>query len=76
MVTVVGRDDKYRYQATCKTCASILEYWEQEVQRAIHTDYGGGSESWEYIVCPNCCGGGEDYIPAKAKVEVTNRKRK
>lgn len=46
-----------------KDCGAEIGYYLNELKEAIHYDYGGGSEVWYYIICPNC----------GKKVEVKNR---
>lgn len=52
MVTVIGKDDRLKKRATCGKCASILEYWPNEVRSASYTDYGGGRDTYYTILCP------------------------
>ena len=54
MVKIVGKDESVFKQATCRNCASILEYVSSEVKRYDGRDYGGGPDGKEWIVCPNC----------------------
>jgi len=54
MAKVIGFDKKQKKRKTCKNCSAIVEYTNQEVQSFVHHDYGGGSDTIYYIVCPNC----------------------
>lgn len=54
MATVVGRDEKAVKRITCRDCASIIEYVECEVKTSTHRDYGGGSETYRELPCPQC----------------------
>jgi len=57
MAKVIGFDDSAKKKATCRQCSAIVEYVPNEVKSFVSHDYGGGSDSVYYIVCPNC---GED----------------
>lgn len=54
MVKVVGRDETAVKRVTCRSCASILEYNLSEVKEYHGTDYSGGADGQEWVVCPNC----------------------
>lgn len=54
MVKVVGKNDQHVKRTTCRNCASILEYTRNEATPHIHYDYGGGSDTYYWITCPNC----------------------
>ena len=54
MARVVGRDDSVIKRATCKNCASIIEYTPNEVISYIASDYGGGRDEYFKLCCPNC----------------------
>jgi RNase P subunit RPR2 len=54
MVKIVGKDERAVKRTTCVRCASILEYTLNEVSRIVVRDYGGGSDSYNTIQCPNC----------------------
>jgi phage terminase large subunit GpA-like protein len=41
-------------RATHKECGAVIGYYQNEVQSYIYHDYGGGSETIYYIVCPHC----------------------
>lgn len=41
-------------EAICRTCGATLEYTPNDVETEIHRDYGGGSDTYSYIRCPNC----------------------
>jgi hypothetical protein len=74
MVEVVGRDEKAKRRVTHSRCGMILEYYDREVRSQRYTDYGGGSETYYFIVCPECFSGDADApacaISSNAKVEV------
>lgn len=46
-----------------KDCGAKIGFYLNEVRSAVYHDYGGGSDTWYYIICPHC---GE-------KVEVSGR---
>lgn len=54
MAKVVGIDQSAVKRVTCKGCASIIEYVENEVEHYRGTDYSGGPDGHDYIHCPNC----------------------
>lgn len=54
MVMVIGKDKNLYKQITCKNCASILEYVNNEVKRYDGVDYSGGADGKEWIKCPSC----------------------
>ena len=41
-------------ETICRTCGVTLEYVPNDVTSEIHRDYGGGSDTYHYIRCPNC----------------------
>lgn len=41
-------------ETVCKNCGVTLGYTPNEVKDGVETDYGGGRESYRYIVCPRC----------------------
>lgn len=40
-------------EVTCTHCGWTHSYLKGDVKHAIHYDYGGGSDSWWYILCQN-----------------------
>lgn len=54
MVKVIGLDQSEVKRITCKNCASILEYTQNEVLITSGTDYGGGSCGSHFLNCPTC----------------------
>lgn len=55
MAKVVGRDESAVKRITCRSCAAIVEYTTQEVQNFWSgTDYGGGPDGADGIICPGC----------------------
>lgn len=60
MATVVGTDTRQVHRATCRKCASIVEYTEGEVRTLWSgKDYGGGPDGAKGFTCPKC---GDDVI--------------
>ena len=41
-------------QIVCRNCGATLEYVPLDVKETRHTDYGGGTDTYYHIVCPNC----------------------
>lgn len=56
MVKIVGRDERAVKRITCRKCASILEYTENEVKSRHGVDYSGGADGTEWVDCPSCGG--------------------
>ena len=54
MVNVVGKDDNLYKRITCRKCASILQYLPIDLRNQKSTDYGGGTDYVEFIICPTC----------------------
>lgn len=54
MVRVIGTDDRLRRETTCRNCAARLEYYPRDVQERMVSDYGGGSDRYQYILCAGC----------------------
>lgn len=54
MAKVVGFDESAKKRVTCKNCAAIVEYVNNEVQRGSSTDYTGSADYYNCILCPNC----------------------
>ena len=38
----------------CNNCGAELEYVPNDVKSKTVTDYGGGSDTYYFIVCPQC----------------------
>lgn len=38
----------------CQNCGRTIEYVQAEVKSYHGTDYGGGPDGREWIVCPHC----------------------
>lgn len=54
MVQIVGRNPEAVKKITCHSCASVLEYTKGEIQERHGTDYSGGADGCQFIVCPGC----------------------
>lgn len=60
MAVVVGTDTAAVRRATCRHCASIIEYTDGEVRNLWSgRDYTGGSDGADGFSCPKC---GKDVI--------------
>jgi hypothetical protein len=57
MVEIVGKDLSVVKICTCRNCGSILRYGNQDLRKYSGTDYSGGPDGREWIICPGC---GED----------------
>ena len=40
-------------QCICRNCGVTLEYVPNDVKEETHGDYGGGSDTVYFLVCPN-----------------------
>ncbi len=54
MAKLIKIDKKKAKRRTHSECGAVVEYFENEVQDFQKTDYGGGTDTYYYIVCPNC----------------------
>lgn len=60
MVEVIGQDDSQTKKVTCSShayrvgCGAILRYRKTDIKEYHGTDYSGGSDGREWIVCPQC----------------------
>ena len=41
-------------QVVCRNCGCTLEYTPNDVQKYVHHDYGGGSDTVYHINCLKC----------------------
>ena len=58
-----------------KACGAVLEVNFLDITRAIHHDYGGGSDEYYYVTCPVCGVKTEVYkskMPAEIRDIVVN----
>lgn len=63
MATVIGIDNSQMKQATCRHCASRIEYTEGEVRTLWSgRDISGGPDGAKGFSCPKC---GEDVITVR-----------
>jgi hypothetical protein len=56
MAKVIRIDKTKAKRKTHNDCGAVVEYFETEVQSYTKTDYGGGTDIYYYIICPNCSG--------------------
>ena len=54
-----GPDPKVVKHTTCGGCGAQLEFVPNDVKSRSGTDYGGGPDGAEWVVCPDC---GKDVI--------------
>jgi exosome complex RNA-binding protein Rrp4 len=60
MAQIVGYDDTAKSRVTCKSsryrvgCGAIVEYTRNDVKCYRGTDYSGGSDGRDYLLCPGC----------------------
>ncbi|MNU58944.1 hypothetical protein D3C71_480940 [compost metagenome] len=63
MAQIVGYDNSAKSRITCKSsayrigCGAVVEYSKPDVREYRGSDYSGGSDGRDWIVCPGC---GED----------------
>lgn len=53
-VKVVSKAPVKTKQCTCNKCGYRLEYTGVDVESYVSHDYGGGSDTYYCIHCPNC----------------------
>lgn len=53
MPRVIRIEEPRDKQAKCQ-CGAVVGYHPDEVKSRHGTDYGGGPDGEEWIVCPNC----------------------
>lgn len=54
MPTIVGRDEAQKSRVSCRGCGGINEYFRNEIQSRIVSDYGGGRDEYNWINCAGC----------------------
>lgn len=54
MVEVIGQDNSIQREVTCNHCGARLRYHKIDVKRQTVRDYGGGSDEYCTIRCPQC----------------------
>jgi len=54
MARVIRIEPELEKTVTHKKCGALVGYYPKEVQSGTYHDYGGGSDTWYYIICPNC----------------------
>lgn len=54
MPKLIRIDKKKAKRITHNECGAVIEYFQSEVKSFLHKDYGGGSDTVYYIICPNC----------------------
>ncbi len=53
MAKIIGWDAKQLYVGTCRQCSAIIECAECETIERTHYDYGGGTDKYHTVMCPN-----------------------
>lgn len=52
------------YVVTCTNCMCNVEFIPNDIISATHSDYGGGSDTYFHIICPNpICNGKSINVP-------------
>lgn len=41
-------------EIVCKNCGATLQYVPADIIEETRTDYGGGSDTYRFIKCPEC----------------------
>lgn len=54
MAKVVKIDKSKMKIITHSECGAVIKYFESEVKSEWKSDYGGGSDLYHYLICPNC----------------------
>lgn len=53
-VLKVEPDKRATKEIVCMGCGATLEYVKNDIQEYHGTDYGGGPDGREWIICANC----------------------
>jgi hypothetical protein len=54
MASVVGTDPSVQRRATCRSCAAIVEYSQNETREVTTRDYAGDTDVHRELTCPRC----------------------
>ena len=54
MPRLIEIDKCQEKRVTHKDCGAVIGYYENELQTCSYTDYGGGSNTDYFIICPHC----------------------
>ena len=55
MAKVIRIDKGQAKFITHSECGAVIEYFENEVVKKIENEpYGGGTDVYHYLTCPNC----------------------
>lgn len=64
------------YRVTCSNCMCEVEFIPNDVVARVCSDYGGGSDTYRHIICPNpICNGKSIDIPENYQRQATTRCR-
>ena len=53
MPRLIRIENKEANEITHSKCGAVIRYFDNEAIKGTHHDYGGGSEIYYYIFCPN-----------------------
>lgn len=53
-IKIIGEDKTKAKRTTCANCAALLEYTIADTETKLIRDYGGGSDTYRFLVCPRC----------------------
>jgi len=55
MAKVIKIDNTIAKRITCRDCGALIEYFPNEVESRVENEpYGGGTDMYHYLTCPNC----------------------
>jgi hypothetical protein len=54
MPRLIEIDKSKEKKVTHGECGAVIGYFLNEVQKGTYTDYGGGTDAYYFIICPNC----------------------
>lgn len=55
MAKVIKIDKTKKKRITHSDCGAVIEYFQNEVETKLENEpYGGGSDYYNYLKCPNC----------------------
>jgi hypothetical protein len=55
MAKVIRIDKTKAKTRTHSECGAVIEYFENEVESKVENEpYGGGTDMYHYLRCPNC----------------------
>lgn len=54
MPQLLGIDEAVAKKVTHKLCGAKLKYFPIEIHHLVVYDYGGGSDTYYFVICPKC----------------------